>query len=122
MNEKTKNFREWVVLLFVLFCVLDVAALQYGMMLTDTAGAHRNPVAGQIMEVIHGTRGALLNAAGKGRDLVVFYGFLSGAAVALIAMLGVLVAHCIGRTRAIRARISARTQPEPSNWKRQDRP
>ena len=37
MDPSVKNLREWVLLLFVLFCVLSIAGVQYGSGLADGA-------------------------------------------------------------------------------------
>jgi len=37
LDPSIKNLREWIVLLFCLFCALDIAAVQYGMMLSHSA-------------------------------------------------------------------------------------
>ncbi len=95
MDPKLKNLREWVMLLFALFCALDVAGLQYGMMLASTAPEHPNPVMGQIVEMIHGSRRLAHPVYVTLGQATTFYAFLAGGAAALLAALGLVVAHGI---------------------------
>ncbi len=103
MDSRLKNLREWVLLLFFLFCVLDIAGVQYGMKLAETASLHPNPVVGQIAAMIHGSRGAWHSIYVTERQELVFYGFLGSAGVALLATLALIVAHGIIHTRTLRA-------------------
>jgi hypothetical protein len=121
MDARIKNLREWIVLLFLLFCVLDVAALQYGMMMATTASAHPNPVVGQIVAMIHGSRGAWRDIYVTPRQVTVFYGFLGLAGAALLAALAMIVALGIERNHAIRLKRSGGLGGRPLDGKNQDR-
>lgn len=100
MNPSLKNLREWVVLLFLLFCVLDIAGVQYGMMLAQGASSHPNPVVGQIVSMVQGPRGAWYNVYVTARQIWIFHGLLAGAALSLLATLGLIVAHGVKQVRA----------------------
>jgi hypothetical protein len=102
VNPHIRNFREWVLLLFGLFCVLDIAALQYGMILAKIASPHPNPVAGQIAAIIQGSRGSWHDVYVTPHQMIVFHGVLGAAAASLAAMLGLMV--------ALGVRIDAREQ------------
>jgi hypothetical protein len=104
MDARVKNLREWVVLLFFLFCTLDIAALQYGIMLGATGSAHPNPVVGQIVSIMQGSRGAwrtIYVTPGQG---AVFYAFLGAACASLLVMLSVIVTLGIKLTHSSRSR------------------
>jgi hypothetical protein len=122
MDARIRNLREWIILLFVLFCAMDIAALQYGMMLATTAPAHPNPVVGQIVAIVHGSRGAWRDIYVTPRQVTVFYGFLGSAFAALLACLAMIVALGIARTRAIRLKRSGGPGAgRPLNGEYQDR-
>lgn len=106
MDSSVKNLREWVGLLFVLFCVLDIAGVQYGMMLAAEAPLHPNPIVGQIKAIVQGPRGNWYNVYVTARQLWVFHGLLAGAAASLLATLTLIVAHGMRHTRAMRAAAS----------------
>ena len=108
MDSSIKNLREWVVLLFSLFCVLDIAGVQYGMMLAQDAPLQPNPVVGQIVSIVRGPRGAWYNVYVTQHQLWIFQGLLAGAALALLATLGLIVAHGVHRVRVARALDSLR--------------
>jgi CDP-diglyceride synthetase len=99
MDPSVKNLREWVVLLFSLFCVLDIAGLQYGMMLAKNAPLHPDPVVGQVASLVRGPRGAWYNVYVTNQQLWIFHGLLASAALALLAMLGLIVANGIRQAR-----------------------
>jgi CDP-diglyceride synthetase len=103
LDTSVKNLREWVVLLFCLFCVLDIAGAQYGMMLARDAPLQPNPVIGQIVSIVRGPRGAWYNVYVTERQLWIFQGLLAGAALSLLATLGLIVAHGVRRVRATRS-------------------
>ncbi len=103
MDSSVKNLREWVVLLFSLFCVLDIAGLQYGMMLVRDAPLEPNPVVGQIVSIVRGPRGAWYNVYVTQHQLWIFQGLLAAAALALFATLALIVAHGVRRVRATRS-------------------
>lgn len=100
MDPSVKNLREWVVLLFCLFCALDIAGVQYGVMLAANAPLHPDPDVGQVAAMVHGPRGAWYNVYVTTRQLWVFHGLLAGAAAALLATLSLIVAHGIRHVRA----------------------
>ncbi len=102
MDSAIKNLREWVALLFVLFCVLDIAGLQYGMMLARTAAEHPDPDLGQIEAIVHGPRGAWQQVYVTTRQLHIFHGLLGAAAISLLASLSLVVAHGIWLVRSER--------------------
>jgi hypothetical protein len=103
MDPQLKNLREWVALLFFLFCALDIAGMQYGIKLAATAPSHPDPVVGQIVAVIRGSRGAWHTMYVTTRQESIFYGFLGAAAAALLATLGLIVAHGVLLIRAQKA-------------------
>ena len=109
MDPAIKNLREWVALLFGLFCVLDIAGLQYGLLLARTAADHPNPVVGQIETIIHGYRGASQHLYVTSRQIHVFNGLLAGAGISLLASLTLIVAHGVRLVRAER-RLAALTR------------
>jgi hypothetical protein len=100
VDPSLKNLREWVVLLFALFCVLDIAGLQYGIMLAEGASLHPNPVVGQIVSMVQGPRGAWYNVYVTARQISIFHGLLAGAALSLLATLSLIVAHGVRHVRA----------------------
>ena len=57
MDASVKNLREWVGLLFALFCVLDIVGVQYGMMLSHTAALQPDYDTGRIAPMLSGGRG-----------------------------------------------------------------
>ena len=120
MDPRLKNLREWVALLFFLFCSLDIAGVQYGMKLAATAPSHPDPVLGQIVAMIHGTRGAWHAMYVTTRQEAVYYGFLGAAGAALLATLTLIVAHGVLHVRTLRASEPARTSS--ARRKRQDDP
>ena len=101
MDPSVKNLREWVILLFSLFCVLDIAGVQYGMTLAENASPYPNPVVGQIVSIVRGPRGAWYNVYVTPRELWIFHGLLAAAAIALLATLGLIVAHGVRQLRAV---------------------
>lgn len=103
MDPSVKNLREWVVLLFFLFCALDIAGVQYGMMLAADAPLHPNPIIGQIEAIVRGPRGAWYNVYVTSRQLWVFHGLLAAAALSLFATLTLIVVHGVRQVRATRA-------------------
>jgi CDP-diglyceride synthetase len=102
LDSSVKNLREWVVLLFCLFCVLDIAGVQYGMMLAQDAPLQPNPVVGQIVSIVRGPRGAWYNVYVTEQQLWIFHALLAGAALSLFATLGLIVAHGMRRVHATR--------------------
>jgi hypothetical protein len=100
VDSSLKNLREWVVLLFFLFCVLDIAGVQYGMMLAQDASPYPNPVVGQIVSMVRGPRGAWYNVYVTSRQIWIFHGLLAGAALALLATLALIVTHGVRQVRA----------------------
>ncbi len=107
MDPSVKNLREWVALLFFLFCALDVAGVQYGVMLAAGASLHPNPIIGQIEAIVRGPRGAWYNVYVTSRQLWIFHGLLGAAALSLIATLTLIVAHGVKQVRATRAAMDA---------------
>ncbi|MDB5397196.1 MAG: hypothetical protein JWM91_4702 [Rhodospirillales bacterium] len=102
MDPSVKNLREWVGLLFFLFCALDIAGVQYGMMLAEDAPLHPNPLIGQIEAIVQGPRGAWYNIYVTTRQLWIFHGLLAAAALSLLATLTLIVAHGVRHVRATR--------------------
>jgi hypothetical protein len=109
LDPAIKNLREWVGLLFALFCVLDIAGLQYGLMLAQTAANHPNPIVGQIEAIIHGSRGAWHQIYVTPRQLFIFHGLLGAAALSLLAALSLIVVHGMRLVHAER-RLAALTR------------
>jgi hypothetical protein len=105
LDPAIKNLREWVALLFGLFCVLDIAGVQYGLILARTAADHPNPVVGQIEAIIHGYRGAWQNLYVTPRQIHIFHGLLAGAAMSLLASLTLIIVHGVRVVRAERRRV-----------------
>ena len=103
MDPALKNLREWVLLLFVLFCMLSIAGVQYGMALADGASAYLNPDLGQIVPIIQGPRGAWYNVYITAREYWILNGLLGAAALSLLGSLGLIVAHGVRHLRAVRA-------------------
>ena len=103
MDSSLKNLREWVVLLFVLFCVLSIAGVQYGMSLAQDASSYPNPEVGQIVPMVQGPRGAWYNVYVTVRQYWMLNGLLAGAALSLLASLGLIVAHGVRQVRASHA-------------------
>ncbi len=101
MDSSVKNLREWVGLLFFLFCVLDIAGVQYGMMLAQDAPIHPNPVVGQIVSILRGPKNAWYPVYITSRQLWVFHGLLAGAALSLLATLSLIVVHGVRQVRAM---------------------
>ena len=93
MDPSVKNLREWVLLLMALFCVLDIAGVQYGMTLAQTAAWQPNPVDGHVVGLVHGPRGAWTNIYVTPRQKIVLYAFLGSAAASLLGALGLIVGH-----------------------------
>jgi hypothetical protein len=107
VDPSVKNLREWVGLLFFLFCALDIAGVQYGMMLAANAPLHPNPIIGQIESIVRGPRGAWYNVYVTSRQLWVFHGLLGAAALSLFATLSLIVAHGIKQARTARATVGS---------------
>lgn len=100
MDTSLKNLREWVLLLFVLFCVLSIAGVQYGMTLAQDASSYPNPTTGQIVSIVQGPRGAWYNVYVTVRQYWILNGLLGGAALSLLTSLGLIVAHGVRHLRA----------------------
>lgn len=107
MDPALKNLREWVLLLFVLFCVLSIAGVQYGMTLADGASAYPNPDAGQVVSMIQGPRGAWYTVYVTVRQYWTLNGLLGVAALSLLASLGLIVAHGVRHLRARKGRATS---------------
>jgi hypothetical protein len=103
VDPSLKNLREWVALLFLLFCILDIAGVQYGMMLAQDASPHPNPVVGQIVSIVQGPRGAWYNVYVTSRQSWIFHGLLASAALSLLGTLGLIVVHGVRQVRANQA-------------------
>jgi hypothetical protein len=108
LDQSLKNLREWVLLLFVLFCVLSIAGVQYGMTLAQGASSTPNPDLGQIVSIVQGPRGAWYNVYVTVRQYWILNVFLGGAALSLLASLGLIVAHGVRHARAVHAPVSSR--------------
>ena len=99
MDPATKNLRDWVGLLFLLFLALDIAAVEYGMQIAHMSPDAPNLAAGQIAALIRGHRENRYFVYVRPDQWAIFFGLLTGAATSLIAMLAVIVVHGIRRTR-----------------------
>lgn len=100
MDPALKNLREWVLLLFVLFCVLSIAGVQYGMTLGQDASAYPNLDTGQIVSMVQGPRGAWYTVYVTVRQYWILNGLLGCAALSLLSTLGLIVAHGVRHLRA----------------------
>ncbi len=102
MDPSVKNLREWVGLLFALFCALDIAAVQYGVNLIGMSPDHPEPALGRTVALIHGARRAWAYVYVTSLQMNVLHAFLGAAAASLFAMLGVVIAD--GMRQAIAQR------------------
>jgi len=93
LDASVKNLREWVGLLFALFCVLDIVGVQYGMMLSHTAALQPDYDTGRIAPMLSGGRGDWHQIYVTERELMILRGVLTAAAVALLASLALIVGH-----------------------------
>jgi hypothetical protein len=100
VDPSVKNLREWVLLLFVLFCVLSIAGVQYGMTLAQGASPYPNPDVGQIVSMIQGPRGAWYNVYVTSRQFWILHGLLASSALSLLLSLGLIVAHGVRQVSA----------------------
>ena len=98
MDPRVKNLREWVLLLFALFCVLDIAGVQYEMHLANISPDHPEPVLGQIIALVQGSSYVYITS----RQAMVFYGFLGASGASLLATLTLLVINGIRQMQAER--------------------
>jgi hypothetical protein len=103
VDPSLKNLREWVLLLFVLFCVLSIAGVQYSMTLAHGAPQSPNPDLGQIMSIVQGPRGAWYNVYITEREFWILHGLLASAGLSLFASLGLIVANGVRQVRASQA-------------------
>jgi hypothetical protein len=103
VNPGLKNLREWVLLLFVLFCVLSIAGVQYGMMLAAGASPYPNPDLGQVVSMTQGPRGAWYTVYVTAREYRILNAVLGVAALSLLASLGLIVGHGVRHLRASHA-------------------
>jgi hypothetical protein len=99
VDPSVKNLREWVGLLFCLFCALDIAGLQYGVMLAQTAASQPNYETGQIAAMLGGTRGDSHQIFVTPRQLLILHGVLGAAALSLLISLSLIVLHGVRRVR-----------------------
>jgi len=106
MDPAVKNMRDWVLLLIALFCVLDIAGVQYAMSLAQTASWHPNLADGHVVRMFHGSRGALYPLYVTPRQITVLYGFLGAGAASLLGALGLIVGD--GMREALKSRITSR--------------
>ena len=104
MDPALKNLRQWVVLLFALFLVLDVAGVQYGMMLAQSSPLEPDASLSQIAIMLNDLRGDVYNVYVMPHQLFAYYSLLTAAGLSLLATLSVIVGHGIHRLRAERAR------------------
>jgi hypothetical protein len=100
VDPSVKNLREWVLLLFVLFCVLSIAGVQYGMTLAQGASPYPNPDLGQIVSMTQGPRGAWYNVYVTSRQFWILHALLASSALSLALSLGLIVAHGVRQVRA----------------------
>ncbi len=106
MDPALKNLRDWVLLLMALFCVLDIAGLQYAIALAQTASDQPNLAGGQVVRMFHGPKGALYPLYVTSRQITVLYGFLGSAALSLMGALGLIIAN--GMREALKSRAISR--------------
>jgi hypothetical protein len=99
VDPSIKNLREWVGLLFCLFCALDIAGLQYGVMLAQTATSQPDYETGQIAAMLGGSRGDWHQIFVTPRQLMILHGVLAAAAVSLLTSLSLIVFHGMRRVR-----------------------
>lgn len=119
MDPAVKNLREWVALLFVLFLVLDVAGVQYGMNLARSSPLEPDASLSQIAIMLTDLRGDSHNVYVTERQLFGYYGLLAAAGLSLLATLVVIVSHgihqlCLNRPRPA-AKRPRRRDPKAAN-------
>jgi hypothetical protein len=108
LDPALKNLREWVALLFILFLVLDIAGVQYGLHLARSSPVEPDPTLGEIAALIQGQRGAYHNVYVTPGQRLAYYGLLGAAGLSLLATLTVIVAHGIRQLRPERTAASKR--------------
>ena len=110
MDPALKNLREWVALLFVLFLVLDIAGVQYGLHLARSSPVEPDPTLGEIIALIQGQRGGYYNVYVTPGQLSAYYGLLGAAGLSLLATLTLIVTHGIRHLRPERAAAAKRNR------------
>jgi len=110
LDPALKNLREWVGLLFVLFLVLDIAGVQYGLHLAGSSPVEPDPDLGAIFAVLQGQHGVYYNIYLTPEQLWSYYGLLGAAGLSLVATLTIIVVHGIRLLRPVRAAVRARNR------------
>lgn len=118
VDSSVKNLREWVGLLFALFCVLDIAGVQYGVHLAQISPDHPDPVAGKVVALISGPRGAWNYVYVTLRQSIVLYGMLGAAGLSLLATLGLLIGDGMRQAVAARRPLKPRSAAQRSSTQR----
>ena len=104
MDPALKNLREWVALLFVLFLVLDVAGVQYGLHLAQSSPLEPDPTLGAVWALVQGQRGSYFNIYVTAAQRAAYYGLLGAAGLSLLATLTLIVVHGIRHLKPERTR------------------
>ncbi|HLG88828.1 MAG TPA: hypothetical protein VKZ79_16695 [Alphaproteobacteria bacterium] len=104
MDPALKNLREWVALLFVLFLVLDLAGLQYGLHLAQSSPLEPEPALGAVWALVQGQRGSFFNIYVTEAQRAAYFGLLGAAGLSLLATLTLIVVHGIRQVKPERAR------------------
>jgi hypothetical protein len=99
LDPSIKNLREWVGLLFCLFCALDIVGLQYGVTLAQTAASQPDYETGQIAALLGGGRGDWHQIFVTPRQLLILHAVLCAAALSLLTSLSLIVFHGMRRVR-----------------------
>jgi hypothetical protein len=113
LDPAVKNLREWIALLFVLFLVLDMAGMQYGMSLAQSSPLDPDATLSQIPVTLTDLRGDSYNVYVLPTQLFGYYGLFTAAGLSLLAMLTVIVGHGIQQLRAARPRAVAKRTRRP---------
>jgi len=95
LDPATKNLRQWVGLLFILFLVLDLAAVQYGSHLAQSSPLEPSASAGQVALSLKDIRGHAYTVYPTQPQRLVYYGLLVSTGLSLLATLALIVGHGI---------------------------
>ena len=106
MDPALKNLREWIGLLFLLFLALDVAGVQYGMVLAHSSPLEPDAFLRRIAVMLSDLRGDSYNVYVMPQQLFAYYGLLTASGLALLAALTIIVGHGIHQLRVTRPRPS----------------
>jgi len=108
LDPAVRNLREWIGLLFVLFLVLDVAGVQYGMVLAHSSPQAPDASLRQIAVTLNDLRGDAYNVYVTPKQLFAYYGLLTAAGLSLLAVLTIIVGHGIHQLRIARRHAPAK--------------